>query len=54
MEKEDVRAILQSTQQLRTHWSGVITQHIGYVLTVVTAIWAFFLKAYLDTIHCSR
>ncbi len=49
MDNDDARTILQSTQSLRTHWSGVITQHIGFVMTIILGIWTFFLKAYVDS-----
>lgn len=48
MNPEDARALLASTQQLRTHWSGVITSSIGIALTVNVAILSFFLKSYVD------
>ncbi len=48
LKPEDARALLQSTQQLRVHWSGVITTHIGYAVTLTVAIWGYFLKSYLD------
>jgi len=44
----DAGALLQSTQQLRAHWSGVINTHIGYVITINVAIWSYFLKSYID------
>ena len=50
MEKEDARALLQSIQQLRTHWSGVITTYMGYATIMNVAIWGYFLKAYLDSL----
>ena len=53
---ENARALLQSTQQLRIHWSGVITTHIGYALTLTVAIWGFCLKSYIESggNHCER
>jgi len=50
MEKSDAHAMLSSTQQLRTHWSGVITSHLGLSLTINVAIWSYFITAYLDSI----
>ena len=47
---DDARALLQSTQQLRTHWSSVITTHIGYVIVIIVAIWSYFLKSYIDSL----
>ena len=46
----DARVLLQSTQQLRTHWSGVITTHIGYAIMINVAIWSYFLKSYIDSL----
>lgn len=46
-------AWLQSTQQLRTHWSGVITTHIGYAVLLNVAIWSYFLKVYIDSLITS-
>jgi len=53
IEPDDARALLQSTQQLRTHWSGVITTHIGYIIVVNVAIWSYFLKSYIDSLTAS-
>jgi hypothetical protein len=50
MERDDVRALLQSTQALRTHWSGIIITYVGYAIVVNVAIWSYFLKAYMDSI----
>lgn len=47
---DDARALLQSTQQLRTHWSGAITTHIGYAIVINVAIWSYFLKSYIDSL----
>ncbi len=44
----NARALLASTQQLRTHWSGVITSHLGIAITVNVALWAYFLKSYVE------
>ncbi len=49
MNCDDARALLQSTQQLRTHWSGVITTRIGFVIVASVAIWSYFLKVYIDS-----
>jgi len=49
MDKADARALLQSTQQLRTHWSGAIITLLGYVAVANAAIWSYFLKAYVDS-----
>jgi hypothetical protein len=50
MTPDDARALHQSTQQLRTHWSGVITTHIGYAIVINVAIWSYFLKTYVDSL----
>jgi len=49
MDDKDVGVLLQSTQQLRTHWSGCIVTLIGYTVTFIVAIWAFSLKSYIDS-----
>jgi len=50
LKPNDARALIQSTQQLRTYWSGVITTHIGYAIMVNLAIWSYFLKSYIDSL----
>lgn len=50
MEPENARSLLQLTQQLRTHWSGIITTHIGYAVVINVAIWSYFVKAYIDSL----
>jgi len=47
---EDARTLLQSTQQLRTHWAGMITQHLGFAITANLVIWSYFLKSYVDSL----
>ncbi len=49
MDPNGAGALLQSTQQLRTHWSGVITTRIGYTIVALVAIWSYFLKMYIDS-----
>jgi hypothetical protein len=53
VEKEDARALLSSTQQLRTHWSGVLTSHFGLSLTINVAIWSYFVKSFVDSMISS-
>ncbi len=53
MKPDDARALLQSTQRLRTHWSGVITTHVGYAIMINVAIWSYFLKTYIDSLATS-
>jgi len=50
IESNGAGALLQSTQQLRTHWSGVIDTRIGYIIVADVAIWSYFLKAYIDSL----
>lgn len=50
MESENARSLLQSTQQLRTHWSSIIVTHIGYAVIINVGIWSYFLKAYIDSL----
>ncbi len=49
MEKDDARALLQSTQLLRIHWSSVITTHLGYAIVTNVAVWSYFAKVYVDS-----
>lgn len=48
--QEDAQSLLRSTQQLRTHWSGVITSHLSLAITINAGIWSYFLKSYLDSV----
>jgi hypothetical protein len=45
---ENASTMLASTQQLRTHWSGVITTHLTVAFTVNIALWSYFLKSYFE------
>lgn len=47
--QEDAQSLLRSTQQLRTHWSGVITSHLSLAITINAGIWSYFIKSYLDS-----
>ena len=51
IDKEDSRAQLASLQQLRTHWSGVITSHLSLALTINVAIISYFLNSFIDTME---
>jgi len=53
MKREDAQVLLASTQQLRTHWSGVITSHFSLSLTVNVAIWSYFVTSYVDSMKNS-
>ena len=46
---ENARALIRSTQQLRTHWSGIMYSFMGYAIVINVGIWSFFLKAYVDS-----
>lgn len=50
MDPENARALLQTTQSLRTHWSSSIVTLIGYAVVLNVAIWSYFLKAYVDSL----
>jgi len=52
IQKDDARALLQSTQQLRTHWSGVIINLINYVIILNVGVWSYFGKSYIES--CSK
>jgi len=49
---ENARALLQSTQQLRIHWSSVIVNLINYVILLNIGIWTIFGKGYIDSLDC--
>jgi len=51
IQKEDARALLQSTQNLRLAWSSALTSLIGYTMIANVAIWSYFLKAYVDALN---
>lgn len=53
MERDDARALLQSTQALRIHWSGLIITYVGYAMVANVAVWSYFLKAYIDSLAAS-
>lgn len=45
---EGAAAFLQSTQRLRCLWSSTITNHNGYAIVLISAVWGYFLKAHSD------
>ncbi|MFX0199357.1 MAG: hypothetical protein ACFFCW_24805 [Candidatus Hodarchaeota archaeon] len=48
--ENNARALLQSVQRQRVHWGDAITSHLGFSVTVNTAIWSYFLKSYIDSL----
>lgn len=42
------QALLGSTQALRMHWSGLITQVMNFAILTNVAVWTFSLQAYID------
>jgi hypothetical protein len=49
MNNDDARALLQSTQRLRTLWAGVIARDFVFAIAINAAIWAYFLKGYVES-----
>lgn len=50
MTSDDARALLQSTQRLRTLWAGAISRDFICVIAIIAGIWTYFLKAYVESI----
>lgn len=50
IDTDNTKALLQSAQQLRIHWSGFIPAFTGYTIIITIGIWSFFLKSYVDNI----
>ena len=46
---DDARALLQSTQRLRTLWAGVIARDFVFAIAINAAIWTYFLKGYVES-----
>jgi hypothetical protein len=46
---DDVKALYQAVCQIRIHWSDVIVRNIHYAIILISAIWGFLGKAYIDT-----
>lgn len=49
MKSDDARALLQSTQNLRTLWASVISRNFVCAVALNAAIWSYFLKAYIES-----
>lgn len=49
MEQSEAQALLSSTQQLRIHWSGVITSQFGLSLSINVALWSYFIAAFIGS-----
>jgi hypothetical protein len=45
-EQQNAGVLLQTLTALRIHWSTVITNHFGYIITASSLIWAYFLHSY--------
>lgn len=50
MKSDDARVLLQSTQRVRTLWSGSISRDFVYAVGLNAAIWTYFLKAYVESL----
>jgi len=50
MNNDDARVLLQSTQRVRTLWSGAISWDFVYTVALNAAIWSYFLKAYVESL----
>ena len=50
MDSDDARVMLQSTQRVRTLWSGSISRDFVYAVALNAAIWTYFLKAYVESL----
>ena len=49
-----VSALLASTQQLRTHWSGLIINIMGFTIVANLAIWSFFIQPYITIFNATE
>ena len=50
MKSDDARVLLQSTQRVRTLWSGSISRDFVYAVGLNAAIWTYFLQAYVESL----
>jgi hypothetical protein len=50
MNYENAKSLITVTQQLRTHWSQVITTHLALAATGFLAVWTVFIKSYIDAL----
>ncbi len=49
MNSDEARSFLQSTQQMRALWAGVISRDVVFIIAFIAAVWSYFLKAYIDS-----
>jgi hypothetical protein len=49
MKDDDARALLQSTQNLRALWQGVISLDYLFALAINAAIWTYLLRAFIES-----
>lgn len=50
MKDDDARALLQSTQNLRALWQGVISLDYLFALAINAAIWTYLLRAFIESV----
>ncbi len=41
--------LLLSVRQISTHWSGIISEQIGYAVAINIAIWTYFANSYIQS-----
>jgi hypothetical protein len=49
MSSDEVRSFLQSSQQMRALWTGIISRDFVFTIAFIVAIWSYFLKAYIES-----
>lgn len=49
MKDDDARALLQSTQNLRAFWEGIISLDYFFALAINVAIWTYLLRAFIES-----
>jgi hypothetical protein len=49
MKDDDARALLQSTQNLRALWQGIISLDYLFALAINAAIWTYLLRAFIES-----
>jgi hypothetical protein len=49
MNSDEARSFLQSSQQMRAVWSGIISRNFVFTIAFIVAIWSYFLKAYIES-----
>ena len=48
IKEENARTLLGIVEQRRQHWSTAISTLNGFAVTVILAIWTFFIKSFVD------